>query len=162
MVLTKPILFLCHCKGLCIIIYLDDILVLIHSKWVGKRAYLLLCSLLDHLGLHINFSKSDLHLSHTFSFLGLCWDTVCMSVSLPPDKLTGIQQLALSLLQTPHITVHKVVSFLGKANFSTNGHSQLHCLCSVIQSGMLHVYHSPKQLFSHVHFSFPLTSTGTV
>ena len=78
-----------------------------------------------------------------------------MLVSLPPDKLADIQQVALSLLWTPHVTVCKVMSFLGKANFCTNGHSQLHCLCHVIQSDMLHVYHSPKQLFSHVHFSLP-------
>ena len=38
--LTKPILFLCRCKGLCIVIYLDDILVLVHSKQAGKRACL--------------------------------------------------------------------------------------------------------------------------
>ena len=115
--LTKPILFLCHCKGLHIVIYLDDILVLIYSKQVGKRAHLFLCSLLVCLGLHIHFSKSDLCLSQVFSFLGLCWDTVHMSVSMPPDKLADIQQLALSLLQTPHVTVCRVMSFLGKANF---------------------------------------------
>ena len=80
--LTKPILFLCHCKGLRIVIYLDDILVLIHSKCVDKRAHLFLCSLLVHLGLHINFSKSDFRLSQAFTFLGLCWDTVHMSVFL--------------------------------------------------------------------------------
>ena len=45
------------------------------------------------------------------------------------------------------------MSFLGKANFCTNGHSQLWHLCRVIQSDMLSVYHSPTQLFSHVHFS---------
>ena len=150
--LTKPILFLCHCKGLCIVIYLDDILVLICSKLAGKRACLFLCSLLVCLGLHINFSKSDLCLSQSFTFWGLCWDTVHMSVSLPPDKLADIQQLALSLW-TSHVTVCKVMSFLGKANFCTNGHSQLHPLCCVIQSDMLSVYHSPTQLFSCVHFS---------
>ena len=32
--------------------------------------------------------------------LGLCWDTVHTSVSMPPDKLAAIQQLAPSLLQT--------------------------------------------------------------
>ena len=76
-----------------------------------------------------------------------------MSVSLPPDKLADIQQLALSLLWTTHVTVCKVMSFLGKANFCTNGHSQLHSLCHVIQHDMLSVYHSPMQLFLHVHFS---------
>ena len=151
--LTKPILFLCHCKAWHIVIYLDDILVLVCSKQAGKRAHLFLCCLLVHLGLHINFSKSDLHLSQSFTFLGLCWDTVCMLVSVPPDKLADIQQLALSLLRTPHVTVCKVMSFLGKANFCTNGHSQLQHLCHVIQSDMLSVYHSPTQLFSCVHFS---------
>ena len=70
-----------------------------------------------------------------------------------PDKLADIQQLALSLLHTPHVMVHKVMSFLGKANFCINGHSQLWRLCHVIQSDMLRVYHSPTHLFSRVHFS---------
>ena len=122
------------------------------NGWVRGHT-LFLGSLLVCLGLHINFSKSDLCLSQTFTFLGLYWDTVHMSVSLPPDKLADIQQLALSLLQTTHVTVCKVMSFLGKANFCTDGHSQLHCLCHVIQSDMLSVYHSPMQLFSHIHFS---------
>ena len=151
--LRKLILFLCHCKGLHIVICLDDISVLVCSKWAGKGACLFLCSLLVRLGLHINFSKSDLCLSQSFTFLGLCWDTVHMWVSLPSDKLADIQQLALSLLHTPHVTIHKVMSFLGKANFCTNGHSQLRCLCRVIQSDMLSVYHSPTQLFPCVHFS---------
>ena len=30
-----------------------------------------------------------------------------MSVSLPPDMLADIQQLALSLLWTPHVTIHQ-------------------------------------------------------
>ena len=68
--LTKLILFLCHCKGLHIVIYLDDILVLVHSKQAGKMARLFLFSLLVCLGLHINFSKSDLHLSQSLHFWG--------------------------------------------------------------------------------------------
>ena len=63
--LTKPILFLCQ-----IVIYLDDILILVCSKWAGKRAHSFLCSLLVWLGLHINFSKSDLHLMQTFASWG--------------------------------------------------------------------------------------------
>ena len=67
------------------------------SGWVrGHACFCVPCW--SHLGLHINFSKPDLCLSQTLSFLGLCWDTVCMLVSLPPDKLADIQLLALSLL----------------------------------------------------------------
>ena len=63
MALMKPILFLCCHKGFFIVIYLDDILVLVHSKQVGKSAQSFLCSLLICLGLHINFLKSDLHIT---------------------------------------------------------------------------------------------------
>ena len=70
--LTKPILFLCHHKGLHIVIYLDDILVLVCFKQAGKGAHSFLCSLLVCLGLHINFAKSDLCLTLTFCFLGFC------------------------------------------------------------------------------------------
>ena len=153
--LTNPILFLCHHKGFCIVIYLGDVLVLVHSKWAGRRAHLIF-EFLIRLGLHINFSKSDLCLTQTFCFLGLCWDTVHMSVSLPPVKLADIQQLALSLLQSQHVAVCQIMSFLGKANFCGNGHSQLWHLCHVIQSDMLHVYYSPIHLFSWVHFSLSL------
>ena len=55
-----------------------------------------------------------------------------MPVSLPPDKLADIQQLALSLLQTHHVAACQVMSFSGKANFCTIGHSQLwQCNCVV-------------------------------
>ena len=67
--LTKPVLFLCHHKGFCIVIFLGDILVLVCSKWAGKRAPSFWVSLLICFGLHINFSKSDLHLTQTSCFL---------------------------------------------------------------------------------------------
>ena len=76
--LTKPILFLCHHTVFCIVTYLDDILVLVHSKQAGKRAHSFLCSLLVCLGLHI---KSDLCLTQTFCFLGLYWE-YCSYVSI--------------------------------------------------------------------------------
>ena len=37
-------------------------------KWAGKRAHLFLCFLVVHLGLYINFSKSDLCPTQTFCF----------------------------------------------------------------------------------------------
>ena len=114
-----------------------------------------LCSLLVCLGLPNNFSKSDPHLTQTFCFLGLCWDTAYMSIILPPSKLADIQWLARSLLQNQHVTVHRVMSFLGKTNFCTNGHFQLWCLCHLIQSDMLHVYHSPTIYFCLFIFPFP-------
>ena len=108
--LTKPILFLCYHKGFSIVIYLDDILVLVCSKQAVRRDDAFLCSLLVCLGLHINFAKTDLCLTQTYCFLGLLSDTVHMTVSLPPDKLADIQQLAHSLFKTQAVTVHQVMS----------------------------------------------------
>ena len=56
-----------------------------------------------------------------------------MSVSLPPDKCLEIQQLAYSLLQRQPVTVHDVLSFLGKSTICRNGHPQLCQLFCVIQ-----------------------------
>ena len=98
-VITKSVLFLCHHKGFHIVIYLDDILFLLHSKLADRRAFSFLCSLLVHLGLLINFPNLTFTSLRFLFFGGLCWDTVHMSVSLPPDKLAYIKQLALSLLQ---------------------------------------------------------------
>ena len=77
-----------------------------------------------------------------------------MSVSLPPDKLADIYQLAVSLLHTQCVTVHWFMSFLGKANNCAIGNFQLWRLCHVIQSDMLTVYHSPTHMFSSTQFSF--------
>ena len=156
MALTKPILFLCHCRSFCIVIYLDDIFVMVHFKQAGKRAHSFLGSLLVCSGLHINFSKSDLCLTQTFCFLGFCWGTVHMPVSLLPDKLADIQQLALSLLQTQPVMVCWVMPFLGKANFCANGHSQLWRLCHVIQNVMLNNYHLLPICFLLLTFPFQL------
>ena len=50
--------------------------------------------------------------SHSdFLFLGLCWNIVGMSVSLPSDKLHDIQQLAEALLQRQPTMVWQVMSF---------------------------------------------------
>ena len=52
--LIKPIYFLCCHKGFCIIIYLDDILVLVCcSTHTSKGMIFFFCSVLVHPGLHI-------------------------------------------------------------------------------------------------------------
>ena len=133
MALTKPILFLCHQKGFRIVIYLDDILVQVCSMLEGKRACLFLCSLLVCLGLHINFSKSDLHLTQTFCFLG-------------SDKLADIQWPILYqwLLPTVHLgcviqsdmlqVYHSPTHLFSCVYFSLSSLCQLECLAHLQQS----------------------------
>ena len=119
----------------------------------GKRAHSFLCSLLVCYGLHIKFSKSDLHLTETFLFLGLCLDTVHMSVSLPCDKLGDTEHFTLSLLWVQTVTICQIMSFLGN-QFLCQWPLTTVAIVSCHQGDMLTVYHSPTHLFSSVHFSF--------
>ena len=80
--LTKPMLFLCHHKYFWTVIYLDDILDLVCSEQAGKGACSFLCSFFVCLVLHINFSKSDLHLTQTFCFFGGVMLGYCPYVSI--------------------------------------------------------------------------------
>ena len=98
-------------------------------------------------------------------FYLLDWpQSVCMSVSLPPDELADIQQFVCSpFCRLQPVIVCQVMSFLGKAKFCTSGHWQLQQLCHVIQSDMLTVCHSPAQLFFFCTISFSaLVSTRAV
>ena len=103
-------LFLCCCKDLHIVIYLEHILALIWSKRAGRRARLF-CVPCWPVLVYTSFFQVRLLPFSVLTFLQLCWDTVHMSVSLPPDKLAEFQQLALLLLQTPCVTVHRVMPF---------------------------------------------------
>ena len=106
-------------------------------------------------GLHINFSKSELHFTETFVFwdcIGIQW--ICLSL-LPSEKLLEIQQLAHDLLQRKSVKVYWVMSFLGKTTFCASGHTQFYQLCHVIQSDMLIVYHLKDHFFLSFHLSLP-------
>ena len=109
MSLTKPILFLCHHKGLHIVIYLDDISWSSFAlcRWVrGQACFCVLCwSILVYISIFSSLTFASLRPLVSWGY------TVCMSVSLPPDKLADIQQLALSLLWTLHVRVCQVMSF---------------------------------------------------
>ena len=107
----------------------------------------LLCSLLIFPSLTFTFLR-------LFGFWGYVWILSHISVSLPPDMLADIQQLAFTLLQTQPVTVCLVMAFLGNANFCANGYSKLWALCCDIQSDILTVDHSPAHLFSPLYFSF--------
>ena len=162
--LSKPILFLGHCKGFHIVIYLDDILVQITLDGQVRGLTHFCVPYWFSLDCILIFPSLTFASSRPLSlcFLGLHWDTVCMSASLPPDKLADFQQLALSFLQTRSVTVHRVMSFSGKANFCASGYFQLWRFFCVIQNDMLTLPLSHPFVFSCLLFLFSFTSTGMV
>lgn len=73
--LTRPITLFCRCLGVCVIFYLDDSIIMAHSRQTLIHHRKLVLSLLRRLGFLINLKKSDLHPAQEFTFLGLHWDT---------------------------------------------------------------------------------------
>ena len=147
--LLKPF-FLCQCKGVFIPMYLDDILVLIHSKYANRRVQSYFAPSFVFWITHL-FLQVRTYLTHHFCFLGLCWDTVDMSVSLSSGEHLEIKQFTTSLLQTQSI---RSCPFWARPIF-VSSHAQFCHVCYVIQSDMLDVYHSPAHLFCF-HLSFQL------
>ena len=71
--LTKPILLLCHHNGFHVIIYLDDILVLTHSRPTGKRVPFVHSIDLSWIKYQIFPSLNYMSISTFLSHVGIQW-----------------------------------------------------------------------------------------
>ena len=83
MVLAK----VARAKGLNIVVYQDDILVMAPTEKEMIRDRDTFLTLLTEFGLSLNFSKSALTPTQLIEFLGTLIDSRNMTFSLPPDKI---------------------------------------------------------------------------
>ena len=83
--------------GICIVVYLDYILVLHQDPDVLREIFGTIVTLLEGLGLIINQDKCSLCLLQQLLFLGAMLNSTKMSLSLPLEKLNLIQQCSLRL-----------------------------------------------------------------
>ncbi|KAI8490473.1 hypothetical protein Bbelb_317410 [Branchiostoma belcheri] len=102
---TKPILAVIRSRGIRIVIYLDDILVLGRTFAQCKENVDFVVSLLQSLGFLINREKSQLVPVQEIVFLGMVINSIHLTLSLPEDKGSGdsllhLTQGALSELTT--------------------------------------------------------------
>ena len=85
-------------RGVSIIIYIDDILVLAETSEKCSRDAQFVIDTLIELGLHIKTEKCLLQPSQHFYFLGYLWDTNKMICELPQEKLQNIKSLCKEIL----------------------------------------------------------------
>ena len=84
--ILKPVIALLRTRGMCLIIYLNDLLIaagtytdcLNHTKQV--------ISLLESLGFRINYEKSVIIPTQKLEYLGIIIDTTSMTLALPLKK----------------------------------------------------------------------------
>ena len=97
----KPAIVFLRSRGLKISSYLDDIFICASSPILLNSHVSTCLNLLLSLGFVPNYEKSHLSPSQTLNHLGFSWDSVHMTVSVPPDKILRARTLAAGLLNSP-------------------------------------------------------------
>jgi len=111
--LMKPVVAFLRERGIRLIIYLDDILLLCSCQDTLINQLEFIRDLFQVLGLLINSKKSQLEPSQEIVFLGLAISTITMQVSLPKEKVVRIQQEAKQLHAKPEVSIQKLATFVG-------------------------------------------------
>ena len=100
-------------RGVSIIIYIDDILIVSESFDKCLMDAQIVINKLVELGLHIKLEKCSVKLSQTFFFLGFLWDTNKMLCQLPEEKLINIKALCGMILSKNRVAVKYLQRLLG-------------------------------------------------
>lgn len=113
--MTHAVSSFCHQKGIGIIFYLKDTIVLVHSFEEAFQHWDYVMSLMSTLSFLSNLEKCDLAHSESFMFLG-SWDTTMHGVSLTEEKVSVLQAAACLLLAANSVSCWDVQKFLGSSN----------------------------------------------
>jgi hypothetical protein len=116
--LMKPVVAMLRQRGVRLIIYLDDILIMAESEDLVLHQAASILNLLESLGFVINYKKSQLVPSQQIEFLGFLIDSVTMSLQLPGEKLRKTRKQCRQLLNLEQISLRELSKFLRLLTFS--------------------------------------------
>ena len=111
--LTRLLKAILGAKGIRTIFYLDDILILGSTYYICLQNTREALQLLIKAGFIIHWVKSRLEPATSFTFLGLRWDTVAASLSLPQEKILQLQSQASFLIKEQIPTCRQVMVLSG-------------------------------------------------
>ncbi len=110
--------------GVVVIAYLDDFLIIADTKVDCTLALLQLCQTLRYLGFRINWNKVE-GPAQQLTFLGVLIDTSAMTLSLPPTKVTELQNVLELFASRKRASKRQLQSLAGSLNWA----------CQVIHNG---------------------------
>ena len=111
--LMKPVVSTLRKLGFRLILYLDDMLMMAHSKEEARKGLAAAMELLCSLGFIINVKKSVFTPARTIEFLGFTLDSASMTISLPQHKLKEIRRSAGQLLRQRSMPARQLARLLG-------------------------------------------------
>ena len=144
--ITKPLAAFLRAKGIRIIFYLDDILVVASSLEECLRLRDLALQVLQGAGFVINWKKSSLIPSQRFLFLGLWWDTAKEVVSLEERKLSALHSQASRILQSPTPSCQVVMKLLGLMTAAIPAVPLIRLHCRSLQVALHRIYKTSSDL----------------
>ena len=111
--LMKPVVAMLRQRGVRLIIYLDDMLIMAESTSLALHHAASALNLLESLGFVVNYHKSQLIPSQQIEFLGFLVDSVTLSLQLPGEKLRKIRKRCQQLLNVGETSIRELSKFLG-------------------------------------------------
>ena len=108
-----PILAWCHSKGIRVLAYLDDWLVIHHEANTLQGQTHQLIHTLQHLGWIISFEKSHLTPSQQFTFIGVVFDTVRNLMAPSQARADNLASMALQMSRVKATSAYRILEILG-------------------------------------------------
>ncbi len=105
-------------RGLRLIIYLDDILIIAGSQSEARQAVSQVKSLLESLGFIISSEKSVEEPSQSLEYIGLFIDTIKMKLLLPERKRLDIRKLCKKALLDVVVSRKELEKIIGNLNWA--------------------------------------------
>ncbi len=100
-------------RGLRLVIYLDDILILNEDKLKLESDFSFVVSFLESLGFLVNWEKTVSDPSQSIEYLGVIIDSLSMRFCLPEDKVAKIKNLCSKILSKTLVSLKDLASVLG-------------------------------------------------
>ena len=110
----KPVIALLRQRGLRVIIYLDDLLLLHSDPKELEKLFLEVCQLLTDLGFLIKKEKCSIAPVQSLVFLGALINSLTMTLAVPLTKLQELQCEAQALKKKKICTIKELSALLGR------------------------------------------------
>lgn len=110
----KPVVAHLRERGIRLIIYIDDILIMAQSRQIAQDHLHLTLDILEILGFLVNYPKCVLKPTQIIDFLGFLVNSREMKLYLPQEKVTIINKEATTILNAPHrVSAQQLARMIG-------------------------------------------------